>query len=140
MDLDFNMNDAEKMTPFSLTSANGGKLELGNHGLDISFDAIPSEDGKIRVRIHPPSSSSPSSSPSSSFITPSHLQEDPFFGVGGVEFNHHSLDSDPEHRMMQSVFEFDQDVMGVARKRVKIALKNMPSEGNEGGEWEVEIC
>jgi len=123
MDLDFDMNDAEKMTPFSLSSANGGKLELGNHGLDISFDAIPSEDGKIRVRIHPPSaasSSSPSSSPLSSFITPSsHLlseQEDPFFGVGGLEFNHHSLDSDSKHRMMQSVFEFDQDMMGAAKK------------------------
>jgi hypothetical protein len=145
MDLDFDMNDAEKMSPFSLTSATGGKLELGNHGLDISFDAIPSEDGKIRVRIHPPSSSSPpSSSPPSSFVTPSFLlrseQEDPFFGVGGVEFDHHSLDSDAEHRMMQSVYEFDQDTMGSAKKRVKIALKNMPSEGSEGGEWEVEIC
>jgi len=143
MDLDFDMNDSERMSPF-LSSANGGKLELGNHGLDISFDAIPSEDGKIRVRIHPPSasaSSSPSSSPLSSFTVPSGLmrseQEDPFFGVGGVEFD---LDSNPEHRMMQSVYELDQDLMGAARKRVKIALKNMPSEGNEGGEWEVEIC
>ncbi|KAI0317178.1 hypothetical protein OF83DRAFT_1172213 [Amylostereum chailletii] len=39
---------------------------LGLGGLDISFDAEPSENGKIRVRIHHPSTSTPSS-PSSSF-------------------------------------------------------------------------
>ncbi|KAI0035467.1 hypothetical protein K488DRAFT_83044 [Vararia minispora EC-137] len=47
-----------------------GALGLG--GLDISFDAQPSADGKIRVRIHHPSAS-PSSSPSlsaSSYPTP----------------------------------------------------------------------
>lgn len=37
---------------------------LGLSGLDISFDATPSEDGKIRVRIHPPASTSVSSAPS----------------------------------------------------------------------------
>jgi hypothetical protein len=37
---------------------------LGLSGLDISFDAEPSADGKIRVRIHHPSTSSGSSSPS----------------------------------------------------------------------------
>ncbi|KDQ55258.1 hypothetical protein JAAARDRAFT_196106 [Jaapia argillacea MUCL 33604] len=46
--------------------AAGEELGLGLKGLDISFDATPSEDGKIRVRIHPPSSSSSSSSASTS--------------------------------------------------------------------------
>lgn len=150
MDLDFDMGDSESIA----LPNNSGTLELANAaGLDISFDTIPSEDGKIRVRIHPPSASSSSiassPSPSASFTAPSSLsssssflkseQEDPFFGVGGFEFDHQDMSSDAEHRMMQSGYEFDQDVLG-SRKRVKIALKSMPGEGNEGGEWEVQVC
>ncbi|KAF8622754.1 hypothetical protein AX15_006844 [Amanita polypyramis BW_CC] len=79
----------------------------GLGGLDVSFDALPSADGKIRVRIHQ-SSSSPSSSdvssrsnnahpdtwsgfqgspanlnvfPSSSYSISS-SKDDPFFGIG----------------------------------------------------------
>jgi len=45
---------------------------LGLAGLDISFDAEPSADGKIRVRIHNPASVSPSPTPSmSSSFSPS---------------------------------------------------------------------
>ncbi|KAK2463120.1 hypothetical protein APHAL10511_004775 [Amanita phalloides] len=68
----------------------------GLGGLELSFDASPSEDGKIRVRIHPPGS--PSSRPntaqpdiwsgnagsntfSSSYHAPS-SKDDPFFGIG----------------------------------------------------------
>ena len=158
MDTDFDMNDADKTPSFVFPSGSSGKLELANHGsLDISFDAVSSEDGKIRVRIHPPPPSSPACSaspssastlasiptpflPSSSFMKSE--QEDPFLGVGGFGYDH-DLISDPEHRMMQSVYEFDQDMMngvGGARKRVKIALKGMPGVGSEGGEWEVEVC
>jgi len=104
--------------------------------LDISFDAISSEDGKIRVRIHPPSSASGSSSSISSLpSTPGSLSpihdyiksepEDAFLGVGGFDFG--------------SELSLDQDMSG-ARKRIRIALKNMPGEGSEGGEWEVEVC
>jgi len=151
MDLDFDMGTSDSVA----LPNNSGKLELANAaGLDISFDTIPSEDGKIRVRIHPPSATSSSSlasspSPSASFVTPSSFspsssflkseQEDPFFGVGGFEFDHHDMSADAEHRMMHAGYEFDQDVLG-SRKRVKIALKSMPGEGNEGGEWEVQVC
>jgi hypothetical protein len=158
MDMDFDMNDADKTPSFVFPSGSSGKLELANHGsLDISFDAVSSEDGKIRVRIHPPPASSPACSasssststlasiptsflPSSSFMKSE--QEDPFLGVGGFGYDN-DLTSDPEHRMMQSVYELDQDMMngiGGARKRVKIALKEMPSAGSEGGEWELEVC
>jgi len=104
--------------------------------LDISFDAISSEDGKIRVRIHPPASTSGSSSSISSLpstpgsLSPIHNyikseQEDPFLGVGGFDF--------------ENDLGLDQDTSG-ARKRIRIALKNMPGDGTEGGEWEVEVC
>ena len=47
-----------------LTSPDVAELDgLGN--LDISFDASPSDNGKIRVRIHPSAASSRSSSPGS---------------------------------------------------------------------------
>ncbi|KAH9050968.1 hypothetical protein EDB83DRAFT_2507223 [Lactarius deliciosus] len=51
---------------------------LGLGGLDITFDAEPSPNGKIRVRIHNPASVSPS--PTSSSSTP--LTPDPFIGIG----------------------------------------------------------
>ena len=99
--------------------------------MDISFDAISSEDGKIRVRIHPPASGTSGSLPSTpGSLSPIHSYiksepEDPFLGVGGFEFGNE--------------LALDQDMSG-ARKRIRIALKNMPGEGSEGGEWEVEVC
>lgn len=138
MDLDFDMagDHSVRSSPSPPISAaiNGGKLELGDQPLDISFDAISSEDGKIRVRIHPQASTSGSitaissipSSPGS--LSPNYIKsesEDPFLGVGGFDFG--------------SELSVDQDVSG-ARKRIRIALRNMPGEGSEGGEWEVEVC
>lgn len=134
MDLDFDMaNDGTVPLPVS-AAINGGKLEFGDQPLDISFDAISSEDGKIRVRIHPPttgSSSSISSLPSTpGSLSPVHNYiksepEDPFLGVGGFDYGND--------------LSLDQDVSG-SRKRIRIALKNMPGDGSEGGEWEVEVC
>ena len=140
MDLDFDMTNglpvrSSQSLPIS-TAINGGKLELVDQALDISFDAISSEDGKIRVRIHPPASTSGSPSSISSLpSTPGSLspipglikseQEDPFLGVGGFDFGNE--------------LGLDQDMSG-AKKRIRIALKNMPGEGGEGGEWEVEVC
>lgn len=137
MDLDFDPTNEHPIRSLPISAAiNGGKLEFGDQSLDISFDAISSEDGKIRVRIHPPASgsgsprsisplpSTPGSlSPASNYIKSE--QEDPFLGVGGFDFG--------------SDLGLDQDMSG-ARKRIRIALKNMPGEGNEGGEWEVEVC
>lgn len=137
MDLDFDMSNdgparSSQLLPIS-AAINGGKLELGDQSLDISFDAISSEDGKIRVRIHPPASTSgsPGSLPSTpGSLSPIHNYiksepEDPFLGVGGLDFGNE--------------LTLDQDLSG-ARKRIRIALKNMPGEGSEGGEWEVEVC
>jgi hypothetical protein len=136
MDLDFeDPVHSTQSLPIS-AAINGGRLELGDQSLDISFDAFSSEDGKIRVRIHPPASASGSSSSISSLpstpgsLSPIHSyvkseQEDPFLGVGGFDFG--------------SELSLDQDMSG-ARKRIRIALKNMPGEGTEGGEWEVEVC
>ncbi|KAF7315097.1 BZIP domain-containing protein [Mycena indigotica] len=78
----------------------------GLGGLDISFDASPSEDGKIRVRIHPSTSvSSRPPSPSASYVTKqdsplgnwfgsqpesSESYSDPFLGVGGGYGSPHS--------------------------------------------------
>lgn len=140
MDLDFDMSNDHSMRPsqsFPISAAiNGGKLELGDQPLDISFDAISSEDGKIRVRIHPPApaSGSPSSisslpsTPGSASPVLNYIkseQEDPFLGVGGFDFGNE--------------LNLDQDVSG-AKKRIRIALRNMPGDGSEGGEWEVEVC
>jgi hypothetical protein len=136
MDLDFDTSD-EHLQSLPISAAiNGGKLEFGDQSLDISFDAISSEDGKIRVRIHPPASASGSprslsplpSTPGSLSSVSNYIkseQEDPFLGVGGFDFGND--------------LTLDQDTSG-ARKRIRIALRNMPGEGSEGGEWEVEVC
>jgi hypothetical protein len=113
------MMDADDQRRFSTASASTSvpvsrKLQFtdvdipalaGLGGLDISFDALPSEDGIIRVRIHPPSSAESLSGPGSSsnrdavradmwsgYQTSSNSfsssypssasKDDPFFGIG----------------------------------------------------------
>lgn len=172
-------------------------------GLDISFDASPSENGKIRVRIHPPSSASsraqspsPSSysykldessaldvwstTPEPSFdagfssqsfgsSSPYHASAvgggDPFLGIGapsnyglGVHYPQASgpmsmygqeagdLSSIDFAQSPDSAFSFGSEYSiadpstGSGKRRVRIALKSMPTPGGEGGEWEVQIC
>lgn len=118
MDMDLDVDDQGRITtsgPVSTLSA--GKLEFvdgevaGLGALDISFDASPSDSGKIRVRIHNPSSSSsspldtPDASPShkvepmlsawdgdnfsdcfsgAASPYPQSQSSDPFLGVGGA--------------------------------------------------------
>lgn len=172
----------------------------GLGGLDVSFDATPSENGKIRVRIHPSSSassraespasaasysssnqhssSSSSSSPSLGLIWPSDadtafqpsepfgnaatsfslpsslLSGDPFLGVGsyGMSFPPVSQSltfgqtqsvgvfspSDPAFGSFSSDYTIGDSTSG--KRRVRIALKKMPTTGGEGGEWEVQLC
>ena len=70
MDLDVQESGRIAAIPTSTTKRR--KLEFvdgalaGLGGLDISFETSPLDDGKIRVRIHTPSTSVPSSSSSSS--------------------------------------------------------------------------
>ena len=139
---------------------------LGLSGLDISFDATPSQDGKIRVRIHPPSSAASSDTQSvpdddqsmwggsdmgSAAASPGSYgsaDADPFLGVGG-DYGMAMAAVDPSiaahAAYQQQPFDYDGS-FGVLpqqqanRRRVRIALKSMPGEGREGGEWEVQLC
>ncbi|VDC00334.1 unnamed protein product [Peniophora sp. CBMAI 1063] len=124
---------------------NLGALGLG--GLDISFDAEAAADGKIRVRIHHPASSAPSSPvmPASPFeidapawgsgwSTPP--AEDPFLGVGApldLEDGMFGFDL-PRSRSVSPSIDTPY-----GRRRVRIALKSAPA-GTDGGEWEIELC
>jgi len=191
MDLDVDANG--RVSGSSSMSTSSKKLEfvdadsqaLGLNGLDISFDAMASQDGKIRVRIHPPPTSSSSTTaasspeahsdsddqsmwggsdsgaPTSGTQTPS-LDADPlgpFLGFGGdysLDSMSHlsgmSVDSGDLSGLSYSPPSFDfgssfgsSDVFGSSsgssgKRRVRIALKSLPGEGSEGGEWEVQVC
>ena len=117
--------------------------------LDIAFDASPSDDGKIRVRILPSSSATPSLSSSSRSTSPSPSAHwapsstpiaegtDPFLGFGTdglMDLGYPVSHSD----FLPSEYHIP-DTMGSTR-RVRIALKSMPGDGGEGGEWEVQLC
>ncbi|KIY44494.1 hypothetical protein FISHEDRAFT_61788 [Fistulina hepatica ATCC 64428] len=109
LSLDFGLDPKSRPGVLSGLASGIRKLEFadtesvalaGLRGLDISFDTASSEDGKIRVRIHSPSSSAQSratspgaassvssSDSSSSFATdvlatPPLSTSDPFLGVG----------------------------------------------------------
>ncbi|KAI0079815.1 hypothetical protein K474DRAFT_1673091 [Panus rudis PR-1116 ss-1] len=216
MDLDVDSKGRITHSEVSSTSNSAKKLEfvdvdseaLGLSGLDISFDAMASQDGKIRVRIHP-SASSASSPPTSAPSPESHSESEdqsmwggseasgptssfdgqqgsssqgstastsatgssssdldqlgPFLGVGGCDNGFGSLSHLPGMSIdapmngvsswpgFDTAFDFGSglsDIFGsgpsspsaAGRKRVRIALKSLPGEGAEGGEWEVQVC
>jgi hypothetical protein len=161
--LEFSTSDVSELDP-----------EGGLAGLDISFDATPSDNGKIRVRIHPSSSaSSRATSPGPSSISesdsldtertndslisstalsalssslaqlsypppPSPSSGDPFLGVGAADtFSTDDMFGfdDPAPELSYPTASGD-----LAKKRVRIALKSLPTAGGEGGEWEVQVC
>ncbi|KAF8161309.1 hypothetical protein B0H34DRAFT_653630 [Crassisporium funariophilum] len=69
MDYSDDRNTIATTRKLELTGADVAELG-GLGGLDISFDASPSDDGKIRVRIHPSSTaSSRSASPGASYTS-----------------------------------------------------------------------
>jgi len=164
-----------------LEFVDGDSEALGLNGLDISFDAQTSDDGKIRVRIHPSSAASTplrarspalsddqsmwggsdASAPSAheSFFSSSSTspspddQLGPFLGIGSAdshEFGSHFSGMSLEQSAgisfpLDSAFDFGSDNLfstssSNSRKRVRIALKSLPGEGREGGEWEVQLC
>ncbi|TFK23163.1 hypothetical protein FA15DRAFT_476202 [Coprinopsis marcescibilis] len=143
--------------------------ELGDlGGLDISFDTSSTDNGKIRVRIHPSSSASsraasPSASSSSKAGSPSPMDiwtdarssfssqtnspllsstADPFLGIDyGAPFGDDILLDDhasPSDFGMSSEYHIPDSTGG--KRRVRIALKSPPTSSSEGGEWEVQIC
>ena len=74
---------------------------------------------------------------------------DPFLGVGGdYGMAMAAIDSSiSTHASFSHQNAFDYDTgFGVLpqsqsnRRRVRIALKSMPGQGREGGEWEVQLC
>jgi len=187
--MDFEMDNLDAI---SRSRAESKKLEfvdadseaLGLSGLDISFDATPSEDGKIRVRIHPPASASTAvssasspeahstsdgddqsmwggsesggasaASPSASDFLTDTEKLGPFLGFG-ADFPSMSVDpstdlaSPTSSSFSQEPFDFNFGDIGSGfsvntpsgRRRVRIALKSMPGQGSEGGEWEVQLC
>lgn len=162
MDLDIDSHGRIMPGSFGAPSSSGLKrLEfvdadseaLGLSGLDISFDATPSHDGKIRVRIHPQSADAQQLQQHASIDEDQMMwgagselgDTDPFFGVGGVDYgipmeavgvsqgaSHYGFDyAVPPQQLQQEQQQ---------RRRVRIALKSMPGEGREGGEWEVQLC
>ena len=125
---------------------------------DVSF--IPSAtDGKIRVRIESPSTSA-SSGASEPALTYGGSSPRSSLGSNSPSFAHtspptaESWDLDFSGHEQQN-FMWDAPVAtpganvdismsnsqpGASRRRVRIALKNGPASGTEGGEWEVEVC
>jgi len=103
--MDLDADDKRRVTDSSATTTTR-KLEFSDEesgaltglgGLDISFDTSPLDDGKIRVRIHHPSSSASSRAPSpgGSYAT---KQESPFtmfFGSQSEPSASASLPSEP---------------------------------------------
>ncbi|KAL0578917.1 hypothetical protein V5O48_003065 [Marasmius crinis-equi] len=70
--LGWSMNSDKATKSHKLEFSADSKLLNDLNSLDISFDTVPSEDGKIRVRIHPStSSSSRSTSPGASLYSDS---------------------------------------------------------------------
>lgn len=155
MDLDIDSHGRITPGSFSPPGSSSGlkKLEfvdvdteaLGLSGLDISFDATPSHDGKIRVRIHPPSADLQQQQTSieddqSMWGGSEKSETDPFLGVGGEFGVAMDTVSVPQSA---STFDFDYGVpqqQPQQLRRVRIALRTMPGEGREGGEWEVQLC
>ncbi|KZT21479.1 hypothetical protein NEOLEDRAFT_1181659 [Neolentinus lepideus HHB14362 ss-1] len=143
-----------------------GKLALPTEAgaLDVSFDAVPSADGKIRVRINPSGSATsssttsrtlsldPASFSSTSSMVPfasdmdqhssAFLSQD--YGMG-MEFGSplNMMDSEPGMGMGMGLGLGLSSGLGAAsssgkKKRVRITLMNS-GEGGQG-EWEVEFC
>lgn len=166
MDLDME-HRAPRFPPRKLEFVDADALGLA--GLDISFDAEPSANGKIRVRIHNPTSVSPSPTSSSSFSpSPPALTFDdiPSWSVAPSPVSSASppvpllpapqLDADPFIGIGMSNqelgFNFDPALLfngsplqsevdtSRGRHRVRIALKSPPSIDGTAGEWEVELC
>lgn len=189
-------SDASAIAGETLSLEGEGLGGLG--ALDVEFEARRA-GGKIRVRIHPPQGSVPSSSASSisggsTVGSPAPFEDQdedplgPFLGAGSNEFDMGGLaspdwgmlgmgngmnmgmdtdvgfnmgggsfDVDHVHSLLSAggldlgtSLDLDSGVdngfglkLGSAskgRRRVRIALKSLPGEGREGGEWEVEVC
>jgi len=167
MDLDLN-HRVPPLPPRRLEFVDADALGLGS--LDITFDAEPSTNGKIRVRIHNPTSACPSPTSSSNSFSPSppafNFDDIPTWSVAPSPLSSASppvpllpaaqLDADPFIGIglsnQELGFNFDPALLFNGgpiqsevdtlrgRRRVRIALKSPPSVDGSAGEWEVEVC
>ncbi|KAG2015574.1 hypothetical protein CC2G_008833 [Coprinopsis cinerea AmutBmut pab1-1] len=167
MDMDTEENsNFPSSAPRKLEFAGVDTSDLGDlGGLDISFDTSSTDNGKIRVRIHPSSSASsrasspPASSQSSKAGSPAPMESwsdarssfssvanspllsstaDPFLGMDyGSPFSDLDETSFPDFGFGS---EYSVPDNSGGKRRVRIALKTPPSSSSEGGEWEVQIC
>jgi hypothetical protein len=167
MDLDMD-HRMPRFPPRKLEFVDADALGLG--GLDISFDAEPAANGKIRVRIHHPASVCPSPTSSSNSFSPSppsfSFDDIPNWSVAPSPVSSASppvpllpapqLDGDPFIGIGMSNqelgFNFDPALLfngspmqseidtSHGKRRVRIALKSPPSVDGSAGEWEVEVC
>ncbi|KAF7428749.1 hypothetical protein PC9H_007981 [Pleurotus ostreatus] len=76
-------------------------------------------------------------------------QDDPFLGIGGISdylsstssmsMGYASATSGTQSPTSSVSSELPANE-GTSKRRVRIALKSLPKEGGEGGEWEVQVC
>ncbi|KIJ51293.1 hypothetical protein M422DRAFT_776573 [Sphaerobolus stellatus SS14] len=133
-------------------------LETTEAEFEVSFVPSPT-DGKIRVRIESPASSSSISPASEPSLTYGGSSPRSSLGSGSPSFAHtspptESWDLDfPAPEQQNFMWDSPVSVPGAnvdismtnsqatgSRRRVRIALKTRPTAGAEGGEWEVEVC
>ncbi|KAH9888464.1 hypothetical protein C8Q73DRAFT_655547 [Cubamyces lactineus] len=136
--------------------------KLGLSGLDISFDASAAKDGRIRVRIHPPSSTGTSSSASENGSDGSaqikeqeedqamwHDAEDdlgPFLGIGANDFDfeshglHPSLDLAYPPSSYSSLSSFSASSSpSIVSSPTSAFFPSVPSPSQLPGEYEFEL-
>ncbi|KAH8103555.1 hypothetical protein BXZ70DRAFT_738829 [Cristinia sonorae] len=118
--MDLDVDDHGRISPLS-AAPSAKKLEfvdmdseaLGLSGLDISFDAMASEDGKIRVRIHPPPATPISVTAAPSPSSSGSVDSDEPSAWGGSDFS--GPTSSPDSHMSSSVGTpnaVDEDPLG----------------------------
>lgn len=103
----------------------------GLHPLDFTFPT--SSSSALSASSTPSLVSSPTSSFFPSMPSPSHTPNEYEFELGSEYGSVGSGMSRAGSPGMGSTF-------GSGRRRVRIALRGMPTKGKEGGEWEVEVC
>ncbi|KAI0919323.1 hypothetical protein AcV5_002274 [Taiwanofungus camphoratus] len=89
-----------------------GAAPLGLGELDISFDALPAENGKIRVRIHPPSSAAPSAASSVGSPAASSQGDEDHAMWGGSESGSGPGTSAPSPMSLPPLSSADEDALG----------------------------
>jgi hypothetical protein len=147
-----------RIHPSSSTSSRSGSPAISySNSLSSSSSLATWTESEASFTSEPYGSSSSSAS-----YLPTTSGGDPFLGVGGVSNDYGSPYSSSGTSMMygqeldlSSSVDFSQpseshfgfgseyavgDGSSGGKRRVRIALKSLPTAGGEGGEWEVQFC